>query len=160
MPYAAYIIIAASFGSLAFAFIMQYGFDVQPCVLCLWQRVPFAFAALLAAASFIGRSNGDRTRVLLALCAILFLANTGLAIFHSGVERHWWEGTRGCHITPLHNATIDSLRERILNTAVGHCDVISWTFLGLSMANWNIPFSFGLALFAFAAFVCQGCKKP
>ncbi len=31
----------------------------------------------------------------LALCGLAFLTGGGLAIFHTGVERHWWLGTSG-----------------------------------------------------------------
>jgi disulfide bond formation protein DsbB len=157
MPTAALLIIAASLGSLAFALIMQYGFDIQPCILCLWQRVPFVLAAALAAAACIGKPYGARAQILLGLCAAAFLVNTGLAFFHTGVELHWWAGTRGCAITPLHGASIQDWKAQIMSMAVGHCDQISWTFLGFSMANWNIPFSFGLAVFSGAS-AFQGCK--
>lgn len=159
MPHAAIAIAVASLGALAFAFIMQYGFDVQPCVLCLWQRVPFGLAAALAASALAMRPYDARAKILLLLCAAAFLANTGLAVFHTGVERHWWEGTRGCAITPLHGATIEDWKQQIMRVATGHCDQISWTFLGLSMANWNIPFSFALALFSLTAALCPGCRK-
>jgi disulfide bond formation protein DsbB len=158
MPYAALLVMAASLGAIGFAFIMQYGFNIQPCELCLIQRVPFGIAAALAATACIGRPYGTRARVLLGFCAAAFLINTGVAIFHTGVEQHWWEGTKGCHFAPLHGTSPESWREQIMNMAVGHCDEISWTFLGLSMTNWNIPFSFALAVFAFVAALCQGRK--
>ncbi len=151
MPGAAWIVFAASLGSLIFAFTLQYGFDVHPCVLCLWQRVPFGLTAALAVTALIWRPYRNHARILLRICAVLFLINAGLAVFHTGVERHWWEGTSGCHITPVHAQSIEDLRTEILNTVVGHCDQISWTFLGLSMANWNIPFSLILSVFSVMA---------
>lgn len=151
MPKAAALIFAASLGSLIFAFIMQYGFNVQPCVLCLWQRVPFGLAAVLALMAIIWRPYGGHTRALLGVGAALFLANAGLAFFHTGVEQHWWLGTSGCAITPLHGDSIATMREKLLTMAAARCDEISWTFLGLSMANWNLPFSLALAIFSFLA---------
>ena len=38
LPLAIYLLFAAPVGSLIFALTMQFGFDVQPCILCLWQR--------------------------------------------------------------------------------------------------------------------------
>lgn len=151
MPRSGLLIFLASAGALGFALIMQYGFDVHPCILCLWQRIPFGLAAMLALMACIWRPYRKRGRILLGLCAVLFSANAGLAFFHTGVELHWWTGTSGCHITPLHGASVEDWRTQIMNTATGHCDQINWTFLGLSMANWNIPFSLGLALYSLAA---------
>ena len=33
---------------------------------------------------------------LLALCALAGLIDSGIAIFHVGVEQHWWEGLAAC----------------------------------------------------------------
>ena len=136
--------------ALAFAFIMQYGFDLHPCVLCLWQRLPFAIVMLLA-----GLATFPALRryapVLLALSGLTYLIGTGLAIFHTGVERHWWLGTSGCSITPLTGTSAEDLRTQLLHTAVARCDEIAWTFLSLSMANYNVIYSLALALFALLA---------
>jgi disulfide bond formation protein DsbB len=150
-PRAAQLIFAASVGSILFALIMQYGFDKQPCILCLWQRVPFVLAAMLMALSLWLKPNAQWTSIVFYACGGLFLINTGLAFFHTGVEQHWWAGTSGCAITPLNAQSIEDLRTAILNTVTAHCDEVNFRILGYSMANWNVPFSFGLAVFSFIA---------
>jgi disulfide bond formation protein DsbB len=154
MPQAAWMILLASAGALGAALVAQYGFAVQPCVLCLAQRVPFALAIVFAAASLW---KPGAARVLLGLCALAFLVNAGIAFFHTGVEQHWWLGTSGCALKPLGGADAQSLREQLLATAVAQCDVVAWTFLGLSMANWNVPFA--LALAGFAGFAAQRAAR-
>ncbi|MDX2028289.1 MAG: disulfide bond formation protein B [Alphaproteobacteria bacterium] len=151
MPWAALLIFAAAACAIIFGFTMQYGFGLKPCVLCLWQRVPFGLAAALAVTALVWRPSGARVRILLGLCAAVFFVNMGLALFHTGVEKHWWLGTSGCSIQPLTGATPEDLRTQLLNTAVVSCDQVTWTFLGLSMANWNILYSLFLAMFALAA---------
>lgn len=148
MPYAALVLLAAAIGALGTALISQFAFGHDPCVLCLWQRVPYGVVIFLAGLALLIRPYSVMNKALLALCATAFLVNTGLAIFHTGVEQHWWLGTSGCTIQPLHGSPIQSLREKLLSTGVAHCDQITWTFLGFSMANWNIPTSLGLAIFA------------
>jgi disulfide bond formation protein DsbB len=153
MPYAALLILIAGVGSLAFAFTLQYGFGVLPCELCLWQRVPFAATAFLALIALLTRPYGRHTRLLLGACALLFTLNSGVAIFHSGVERHWWVWESTCTSSPFEHVSIEDLRQKLLATPVVRCDQISWTLLGLSMANWNVPFSLALALLAIIASV-------
>jgi disulfide bond formation protein DsbB len=153
MPTAGLLIAAVALLALTFAFIMQYGFDLQPCVLCLWQRVPFGLSILLALCAVVWRPYRNHTAVLLTLCAVIFFIGAILAIFHTGVELHWWLGTSGCAIEPLHGTSKEDLRTELLHTVVARCDQIAWTFLGLSMANWNVPFSLGLAGFSLAAAV-------
>ena len=152
MPKAALLLMLACLGSLVFALTMQYGFGVAPCELCLWQRVPFASVAALSLIGVVARPYGRHTRLLLGCCAALLLANAGLAVFHSGVERHWWEFHSSCTGPVLERAnSIDDLRRALLDKPVVRCDQISWTLLGLSMANLNIAFSAILALFALVA---------
>lgn len=151
MPTAAWLLHAASVGSLLFAFTAQYGFGIEPCILCWWQRLPFAVTALLALAAVLVKPYGERTQVILGIISIVFLISAGLALFHTGVEQHWWLGTSGCNIKPLEGGSIEDLRIQLLNTVVARCDQISWTFLGYSMANWNIVFSLLLSGFSFIA---------
>ncbi len=158
-PRAALILLAVSLGALAFALVMQFGFGFQPCILCLAQRVPFVVAAVLALIAALWKPYGRNTRVLLGLIALAFFLNAGLAFFHSGVERHWWTGTEGCTIRPLHATTPESLREELLGMTVAHCDEISWSLFGLSMANYNVPFCLGLGVFAAFAALSGGVRK-
>ena len=151
LPLAARLLLAANVGSLLFALTMQYGFGVQPCILCLWQRVPYGVGAVAALGILLAKPYGRHSVVLLGLTAAAYLVGMGLAIFHTGVELHWWVGTSGCAVEPLHGSSPADLREALLKTVVPRCDQISWTILGFSMANLNIVLSLALAFFAGAA---------
>ena len=151
LPLVAKLLFVASVGSLIFALIMEYGFDFKPCILCLWQRVPYVVVTVLSLGTWLWRPYGWHSVILLSLCAAAFLAGMGLAVFHSGVELHWWVGTSGCAVEPLSGASPDDLREALLRTVAPRCDQIAWTFLGLSMTNYNVAFSLALAFFSAAA---------
>jgi disulfide bond formation protein DsbB len=151
MPRSGWLIFATSVAALVFALIMQYGFALEPCVLCLWQRGPFIVAALLALTACLKKPYARETQILLAACALVFVVGAALAFFHTGVERHWWLGTSGCAVQPLKGSAPEDLRWQLLHTDVARCDQIAWTFLGLTMANWNIPFSLSLAAFSLLA---------
>lgn len=148
MPNAALAIIAASMVSLASAYIAQHFFDIQPCILCLFQRVPYAVTLALGALAFLFRRDAGKYRVLLVLCAVAFFVNVGIAFFHTGVERHWWAGTNGCAVTPL-NAPLT--RESLLLQAISQCDEINFEIFGLTLANLNVLFCLGLGLFSLIA---------
>jgi len=150
MPRAPLLIMLAAAGALVFAFLFQYGFGYQPCILCLWQRAPFAVGIILAGLALVPRLR-PYAAYLFGLCALVFFISVGLAIFHTGVERHWWLGTEGCAITPLSGKSVEDLRTQLLHTVTARCDEIAWTFLGLSMANYNVMYSLLLALFSLGA---------
>jgi disulfide bond formation protein DsbB len=160
MPGAAYVIVLAALGVLGFVLVMQYGFGIVPCHLCLWQRVPFGIAAVVALIGIIAKPNARYASLLLGLCAVLFLADMGLAIFHTGVERHWWEWQSSCTGGLMQHASIDELREQLMGTPIVRCDEISWSVIGLSMANLNIAFCFVMALFAgYASLRCNKVNR-
>lgn len=148
MPRSAALILSAAALALIVAFTMQYSFGVEPCVLCLWQRVPYACVVLLSLVALLWRPHGHHTQIILMMCTAALIVETGLAIFHTGVELHWWLGTTGCAIQPLNGSSVEDLRTQLLHTVVARCDQISWTFLGFSMANWNVPFAAALAVFS------------
>jgi disulfide bond formation protein DsbB len=148
LPLAPKLLVAASLGSLIFALTMEYGFGLHPCVLCLWQRIPFVLTAIVAVILWVWKPYDRKTVVLLGVCAALYLVGMGLAVFHSGVERHFWAGTAGCAVEPLKGTDPESIRASLLQTVTPRCDEIPWSVFGLSMANFNILWSFLLALFA------------
>ncbi len=148
---------AISIFSLAAAYTAQYGFNLQPCILCLYQRVPFA---VVIALSIIGLFVPVRAaRALVALSGAVFLAGAAIAFFHVGVEQHWWVGTASCG-TSLHSGSLEYLREQIMTAPVVKCDTPAWTLFGISMAGYNLAMSLGLALASFYAALVVGQKKP
>ena len=73
------------------------------------------------------------------------LTTAGIGIYHSGVERHWWEGPSTCTAASPARLTAEELFERIMTAPVVRCDEVPWEMLGLSMASWNALVSLVLA---------------
>ena len=53
-------ILAASAGALAVAYIAEFVFGLEPCILCLYQRVPYAATGILAILA-LGMRRGRST---------------------------------------------------------------------------------------------------
>ncbi len=141
------IVVGASALALATALVSQYGFDLQPCVLCIWQRWPYVAAILLGGLAVVARSRPVLATVLTGLAVGAVLASGGIGAFHVGVEQGWWEGTAGCGSV---SATDDlaTLRAQIMNAPIVRCDEVAFAFLGISMAGWNALFAAGVAALA------------
>jgi disulfide bond formation protein DsbB len=151
-------IIGASAGALFAAFYSQFALGLEPCHLCLLQRMPFIAAIILGLIGLALIKNQKVVKVIIALCAIAFLIDAGIAFFHTGVERKWWQMEDGC---PVPDFSKDpSLIEKMLTSPAAQCDQIAWKdpFLGLSMANYNVMFC--LALFAGCVFALACRRKP
>lgn len=146
---------AMSVGSLLMAYVAETFFGVAACELCIYQRVPYAVVVFLSLVAFVGMIYGHKktAQILFLLCAFAFFVNAGIALFHSGVELHWWVGTDGCAVNPLVMQNLKdpaAMRAALMAAPVVRCDEINFTFLGCTMANWNILAS--LALCAFSLF--------
>jgi disulfide bond formation protein DsbB len=150
------MILAAAVGILGGAMVLQHGFGIEPCALCVWQRWPYLAEALLAAGALAVR--GWPRVALLGLIGLAALANLGIATFHVGVEQHWWTATPGCGV-PAPATTIEELRAQLMATPVARCDQVPWSLFGISLAGYNIVLSLGLAGFALLAarrVICNG----
>lgn len=141
------LLMAIGLGSLVFAWTAQYGFDLEPCILCLYQRVPFGVVALLG---LVGLIRPQWLLVIFALATAAFAINSGIAFYHFGVEQHWWISAAGCGggDVPKQLSAADILANLDAAPPPKPCDAVDWTFLGVSMAGWNIVFSGGLAIAA------------
>lgn len=155
------LIAAASAFSLAAAYTGEYVFGLAPCILCLYQRVPFALAIALSVAGVALGRFPRAAALMLLLCAAAFAANAGIAFYHTGIEAKWWiSGVDGCRFDPAALEQKRDLLQALLSTPAKSCDQVSWRdpFLGLTMANLNVLWSAGLAVFSLLGFLCAWRK--
>lgn len=144
-----YLAAAGSFLLLGGAFFFQM-LGYAPCAMCLWQRYPHAAAILIG----ILILAGFRTKIMYLLGAAAAAVTAGLGIFHTGVERDWWEGPTTCTGSGNDLGTLsgsDLLSMSDVPKLV-MCDVVVWDFLTLSMASWNAIFSIILVFIWMLAF--------
>lgn len=133
------LILLAAGGSLALlagAYLFQT-LGYAPCKMCLWQRWPHAAAILLGAVALV---FGWRFAAWLG--ALAAAVTGGIGVYHTGVEKDWWEGPASCTgagpgLGDLGGSDLLSLDGPVLIL----CDQVSWQFLSLSMASWNAVFS-------------------
>lgn len=146
MAFFTFAVLSAS--ALAAAFISQYVYGLQPCVLCIYQRIPFAVVILLCILGIaMGQAKPAAGKLLMGLTALTFAANAVIAFYHTGVERHWWKSfLEGCTVPQIEGNITDVLAQIEALPAV-RCDEIPWTdpIIGLSMANYNVIVCLALA---------------
>src|SRR5437868_9278521 len=144
------LVLAASIAVLGAALVSQYWGGLQPCVLCLYQRYPYWLAIALSVLALAALARGQRRLAggIIAVTALAFLAGAGVALFHVGVEQHWWAGTAECGASgPLAGGSAADVRARLLAQPVVRCDEVAWSLFGISMAGFNVLVSLGLAGF-------------
>ena len=118
-------IIGASGGALLAAFYAQFALGLNPCVLCLYQRIPFLATIVLSLAGLCLHANRKAVQLFLGLCALAFLINSGIAVYHTGVEKHWWESAvEGCAVPDF--SKDPSVLEKMLTAPAARCSDIAW----------------------------------
>ena len=133
-------------GMLGFGFYLQYVKGIQPCPLCMLQRVALAGTGIvfLAAAPHHPGRIGARVYGF----STAFVALIGLSI----AARHVWLQYTPADKRPACGPGLDYLLgtfgpleglRRILRGS-GECGAVDWTFLGFSIPEWTLA--------AFAAF--------
>lgn len=132
-----------------------------PCKLCLDERIPYYAGvpvALLAAAAHGLRLPAWIVRLLLAIVGLLMTYGLALAVYHSGVEWHWWAGPADCSTSATSGIVNDAgnLLGALESKTPPACDQAAGRFLGLSFAGWNVLSSLALAAVAFRAAVRPG----
>ena len=122
------------------AYAFQHIGGMAPCKLCLWQRWPHVIAILIG---LIALAQPKTPLVLAGMLAAL--ATAGIGLYHTGVERDWWEGPTSCTSSGTTGVSANELFDQIMAAPLVRCDEVPWEMLGLSMASWNAVVSLGLA---------------
>lgn len=152
---AARIVFLLPVAALGGALFTEHVLGYPPCTLCLWQRVPYVLALALGAYALGPWHSPVTRRAALGVAGLVFFAGASIALFHAGVEAHWWSWESECTSNLADAQSIEELRQRLMAAPVVRCDEVQFRILGLSMAAWNAVLS---PWFALAAL--WGAKKP
>ncbi|TKR33965.1 disulfide bond formation protein B [Luteimonas gilva] len=136
---------------IGFALYSQFQWGLQPCPLCIFQRIAFAVLGLMFLIGALHALKGAGGRRVYGVLAFIAAA-VGIGI----AGRHVWlthlppDQVPHCG-PPLEfmmetNALTDVIRKVL--TGSGECAKVDWTFLGLSMPAWSLTWFVLLAVWA------------
>lgn len=139
----------ACIGLLAFALYAQHQMFLDPCPLCIFQRVAFMWIGAWALLAALHNPAGTKMRLFYAV-QLLIGAIAGAAT----AARHMWlQGLPPDEVPdcgPGLSYMMETLPVMDWFTAVlagdGSCADIKWSFLGLSMPAWTLVWYLGFGL--------------
>ena len=128
----------ACLAMLGYALYAQFVLKLEPCPLCIFQRIGIAAIGVLFLLASIHGPKGRGALVYGGLIVLAALATMGVAGRHIYIQ-HLPEGS-----VPACGAGLDYLFKvfpvvdviRKVLTGSGECAKITWTFLSLSMPTW------------------------
>ena len=139
------LLAAGGSASLLLAAFVFQALGYAPCAMCIWQRYPHAVAIGAGVILAIGLAP----LVFLAFGAASAATTAVIGVYHTGVERDWWQGPTSCTGSglDLSNLTGSDLLPSASSgpSNLVMCDEVAWEFLTLSMASWNALWSVVLA---------------
>ena len=126
-------------GLIGFALFLQYARGLEPCPLCMIQRLWFTGLGLVFLAAAIHKPTGFGVRVYGVLATATAIAGASFAARHVWLQWHPPE-VQACTADlffQLKRFPFLSVIERALR-ATGDCAKVDWTLLGLSIAEWSL----------------------
>lgn len=136
---------------LGYAWYSQVVLGLEPCPLCIFQRIGIAALAVLFALAAIHHPRTWGARVYAALLVLAALITMGVSARHLWII-HLPEGAvPACGATLSYMMDIFPLTDviRKVLTGSGECAKVSWRFLGLTMPAWVLLCAATLGAFGF-----------
>jgi disulfide bond formation protein DsbB len=143
--------LAAILGALGSQFI----FGLQPCELCLEQRLAYYWGLPILAAVLIlwNRLPMPVWYLAVAIVIAIFVWGTYMGAYHAGVEWGFWPGPTACTGT---GADISFGELGDINAArVVPCDKVQFRFIGISLAGYNALASLAIVSLLLIAVIDQ-----
>ena len=139
-------------GLLGIGFYLQYFQNLDPCPLCMLQRVAFMLLGLVFLIAALHGPGKTGTRVYGVLGLLAALTGVGLASRHTWLQYYPPEfvSCAGDVYSQLDRLPLGRFISNALR-ATGDCSKVDWTMLHLSIAEWSLIWF--LALSALAVFL-------
>jgi protein dithiol:quinone oxidoreductase len=125
-------------GLIAYALYSQFELGLDPCPLCIFQRIGIAALGVVFLVAALHNPRRSGARVYAVLIAIAALATVAVAARQLYIQ-HLPPGS-----IPSCGAPLSMMLKFMPLTAVirkvlsgsGECGIVNWTFLGLAMPAW------------------------
>jgi protein dithiol:quinone oxidoreductase len=125
-------------GLLAYALYSQHVLGLDPCPLCILQRIAVIATGLAFLAAALHRTGRGGATAYAALIAVVAGAGAAIAARHVWITMQPPGSVAECGASLDYMLEVLPLREVLTKvlTGSGECGEIDWSFLGLSMPAW------------------------
>lgn len=133
-------VFASSAGMMGFGYWLQYALGLEPCPLCMTQRVFIVAVGLAGLVATLHDPARLGTRIYAAVMALLCVAGGAFS------ARHVWLQSLPPDQAPACGPSIDYILDtfpimealEILLRGNGNCAIVDWSFMGVSIPGWTL----------------------
>jgi disulfide bond formation protein DsbB len=133
---------------LAYALYAQYQLGLEPCPLCIFQRVAIISLGVVFLAAALQHPRGGGRHVYAALIGVAALATAALATRHLYIQSQPPGSIASCGAPLAVMLKFSPLTEvvRKVLTGGGECSQVNWSFAGLAMPAWVLLAALALGI--------------
>ena len=133
-------ICAACLALLGFGLYLEHGLQLEPCPLCIFQRIAYIVIAMIAFTGFLHGFGRLSSLIYSSLMVLAALVGAGIA------ARQVWLQHLPADQVPACGPGLDYILDtfpmaqalQMILGGSGECAEVQWQFLGLSIAAWSL----------------------
>ena len=137
---------AACMALLAYGYYLQFFQELEPCPMCIFQRICYFGIAVLALIGAIHNPSSIGHKIYVGLLSCLSLIGAGIAARQTWLQHLPPDQVPECgpgldfmlEMYPVGETILKVLR------GSGDCAVVDWRFLNLSIAEWSVVCFLGI----------------
>jgi disulfide bond formation protein DsbB len=139
-------------GMMAFALYVEYGLELEPCPLCVFQRIAvISVGIVFLLLTLHNPSAGWARRIYLGLMSLAVCGGAAVASRHVWLQHLPPDKVPSCG--PGLGYMLDTFpfadALKMVFSGSGECAEVAWSLFGLSMPSWVLLALLGLGSFAF-----------
>ena len=148
-------------GLLGFGYYLQFVEHLEPCPMCIFQRLCYIAIVVVTTVGAVHGPRGGAVTVYSALTMVAALIGAGIAGRQTWLQHMPEDQVPACgpgleymlETLPLANV----IKQSLIGT--GECAVVTWRFLGRSIAEWSLV-CFSLTIIVYLAWLAWRPRQP
>jgi disulfide bond formation protein DsbB len=139
-------------GLMGWALWLQYGLDLEPCPLCVFQRIAVIAAGIVFLVAAIHNPGRAGATVYALLTLLISGIGAALAAWHVWIQAQPKGAVASCGMGlnyMLQTLPLTEVIGRVLKGS-GECAEQGWLFMGLAIPSWTFVFFIAMIASAFA----------
>lgn len=156
------LLLLACIGLLGFGLYLEHGVGLEPCPLCILQRLAYVLIALVALIAVIHGPRQFAGKIYHGVISVIALAGAAIAGRQIWLQHLPPDEVPECGPGLEYMLEVFPLREAIgmVFTGSGECAEVQWRFMSMSIAEWSMICFLAILIASVPAILYRHSFKP